>query len=431
MFSPFSCNSPELHNQTLSASGLSFGATAGNVPGTLYPVYVFAGGPGETAIKEGGFTGMPLFRDNACRKTSEAKVFLGRRDNSAVGKIGVGARSASRGCACMICHRGETVYENLSSECNDVPKLLSTLRAEVFSGIVAIQAVGKKGIFFVSAGEIIDAISGTEADPTTTAGEQAVKEIFALCTQPSATLDVYKLSAREVEFAVTTLQSEMVFKGLSTDFVRLDRFLNKLSAQRHNGYIEVTTKDNQPVGIISLRDGKADQLFTAPAVGVSSFSVSENRTAGSNGHQYAPDLRSEGASSSGVEERTQFVVDLQGTLFKIEKFVNGFAETGGFQRAFKRACVEKSESYPFLDPFEGQFDYSGGRIHLDGQVPMGAFVIGIAECLDLTLTYLEREIPNKTVLPASLKRDIEILFRGYRDVITESGLQSVIPSAFQ
>jgi hypothetical protein len=379
----------------------------------------------------------------------------------------------------MICPKGAPVYENLSSEYTDVPQLLSTLRAETFSGIVAIQAIGRKGTFFISAGETIDAILGTEADPTATVGEEAVEELFVLCTNPTTTLGVYELSAKEVEFAVTTLQSEMVFKGLSTDFVRLDRFLKKLASERHNGYIEVFTKDNQSFGIISLRDGKADQLFTLREPGISSLSPTdgipaflqeiatqgmlfnvyrtaapsapvngadqwagqgpmvteedepETRTEGGNGHQYTPDVRREETERDGLAERTQFVVDLQTVLFKIEKFINGVAENGGFQRAFKRACVEKSESYPFLDPFEGQFDYSGGRIHLDEQVSIGVFAVAIAECLNLTLTYLHIELPKKTVLPANLRGDIESSFRGYRDVLTGSGLQSVIPSTFQ
>jgi hypothetical protein len=379
----------------------------------------------------------------------------------------------------MICPTGEPVHENLSPEYTDVPQLLSTLRAEGFSGTIVIEAIGKKGTFFLSNGETIDAAAGTASDPTATVGEEAVEELFVLCTQPEAKVGVYKLSAREAEFAANTLQSEILFRGLSTDYVRLDRFLGKLSCEKHNGYIEVFNSDNEVVGVLCFRNGQMDQFLRVSESGslvffdsvdipafleeismqgmhfnvcrtamspraneidqvgdteseVNQEMLTETRIQGSNGTAPYMSLQVEEEKPRGdeLEKRTQFLLDLQRALFKIEKFVSGCGQKSGFQRVFRRVCVEKAESYPFLDPFEGRFEYSDGRIHIDDGVSTEAFIVGVADCLNLTLAYLQRELPKRTILPVGLKRDIESSFGRFRNVLAGSGMQSVVPAAF-
>lgn len=389
----------------------------------------------------------------------------------------------------MICPKGEPVHLNLSSEYTDVPQLLSTLGAEKFSGTVEVRSSNKRGIFFLSLGETIDATAGSDSDPIAVTGEEAIEELLVICTKPDATIGVYKLTAQEAEFAVSTLQSEIVFKGLSTDFVRLDRFLKKLADEKHFGFIEIFSKENRTAGVIALKNGQADLLIIMTGSGTPSFSgpgmipdflehigkqsmlFNLHRTTPSRHQKDTPIVPAdtpviqkqaeqavktepsvlnketervpeetnerhdppaiETTVKGEPEQRSQFLSDLQAILFKVEKFVAGLAENGSFQRAFKRACVEKSEVYPFLDPFEGLFDYSGGQLRVDDQVTTETFAAGAAECLNLTLTYLQRELPKKCVLPVGLKGDIESSFREHQLMLAKSGIQDIIPASFQ
>ena len=120
--------------------------------------------------------------------------------------------------------------------------------------------------------------------------------------------------------------------------------------------------------------------------------------------------------------RNEFLTAIQRIFLKMEKFMDSFSEKGGFQRAFKKACVEKSESYHFLDPFEGQFDYQGKKIRLDANVGTEEFIMAIAECLDLTLSYIKKELPKNVFLPPGLKGDIESTFKNHQDIIKLSDL---------
>jgi hypothetical protein len=73
--------------------------------------------------------------------------------------------------------------------------------------------------------------------------------------------------------------------------------------------------------------------------------------------------------------------------------------------------------YHFLDPFEGQFEYQGKKIRLDATIETEEFITAIAECLDLTLTYIKQELPKNVVLPPGLKGDLESTFKKHQDII--------------
>jgi hypothetical protein len=120
--------------------------------------------------------------------------------------------------------------------------------------------------------------------------------------------------------------------------------------------------------------------------------------------------------------RNEFLTGIQRIFLKMEKFMDSFSEKGGFQRVFKKACVEKSESYHFLDPFEGQFGYQGKKIYLDAKIGTEEFITAIAECLNLTLSCIKKDLPKNAALPPGLKGDIESTFKNYQDIIEFSDL---------
>jgi hypothetical protein len=391
----------------------------------------------------------------------------------------------------MIYPKGEIVYQNLSTEYTDLPQLLSTLKPKGFSGIVEIDMAGKKGAFFVVSGDVINAASGVETDPPAVIGEEAVEKLLTLATRPNGFLNVYQLPSIEVEFLASSLvRPELLFKDLSTDFVRLDKFIKKLQDEKLTGYIEIISRKSQRVGKLSLKVGDTIGLQITSESGVPTFferdaipplleefakqgatfsvyrnkdfsipvkgarkAVSETRRDTSEGKMRRPEpleleelnvkevdifevkleekpfpaknpdvVEKQKVENDTGNGRNEFLMAIQRIFLKMEKFMDGFSEKGGFQRTFKKACVEKSESYHFLDPFEGQFDYQGKKIYLDTKVGTDEFIVAIAECLNLTLSYIKNELPKNTLLPPGLKADIESTFNKYQDIIKLSGL---------
>lgn len=387
----------------------------------------------------------------------------------------------------MIYAKGEIVHHHLSAEYTDVRQLISTLRSNGFAGLVEVEMAGRKGYFLIASGKIINAVIESDNGQGGTMGKEAMEKLFTAASEAGVLLNVYRSTADEVAFADSTLRSEIVFKGLSTEFVRLDRFIQKLSAEKANGFITMSTKNNQRIGTLSIREGEPVGLFVTPEAGPSSFFDRQALPAlleemgrqgvvfdvyrslveplpeeGEAGKQEQPALKaaesrsaSEGAGEMAASEkgvapaekvapdkgagakgavdrrpgdgRADFMASLQGVFAKIEKFVDGACEKGTFLRVLQRVCIEKSELYPFLDPFEGQFTYQGGKIRVDHEVTVDDFAVAIADSLNLALSYLQKELPRNVMLPGGLKGEIESSFRGFADLLTRSGLQFVVP----
>lgn len=399
----------------------------------------------------------------------------------------------------MIYPKGETVYQNLSTEYTDLPQLLSSLKTKNFSGIIEIDVGGKIGILFVIAGEVINAAHGVESDTPRMVGEEAVEKLLSLSTRSNGLVNVYEVPPVEVEFAAQPLfKPEEIFKDLNTDFVRIDQFIKKLQDEKLTGYIEITTRKDRVTGNLSLKGGDIIGLQVASATGETSFyereaipSFLEQFTRqGASFNVYrtktfigpaktgpavpgrktskfvsAPEVKETKppevdvvdfkenifepaeafsrkedifetkpfeaktvsktpafaeveASDNSIPEngRSDFLGAVQRIFLKIERFLDGAAEKGMFQRTFKKACIEKSDVYHFLDPFEGLFNYQDKKIRLDNAVATEEFVTAIADCLSLTISYIKKDLPKNVVLPAGLKADVESAFKKYPEV---------------
>ncbi len=400
----------------------------------------------------------------------------------------------------MIYPKGDAIYQNLSTEYTNLSQLLSALKPKEFSGIVEIETAGSKGVFFVVSGEVVNAASGIENDPPAMVGEEAAEKLLAFSTKPDGIINVYQLPSSEVEFTVNSLaKPEMVFKDLSSDFVRLDQFVKKLQTEKLTGYIEMSNKKNRRAGTLSLKNGDLINLQVIPESGTPSFFereavmpvLEEFAGEGTTFNVYRSksfsmpvkekkrtaepvkktvettrskpeffeelDVKEEEIFEVKLEEkpaftkrqdiveeqieekpvfsktmdfveepkvenntgngRNEFLMAIQRLFLKMEKFMDSFSEKGIFQKTFKKACVEKSESYHFLDPFAGQFEYQGKKIYLDEKVGTEEFIRAIAECLSLSLSYIKKDLPKNVGFPPGLKGDIESTFKKYQDII--------------
>jgi hypothetical protein len=386
----------------------------------------------------------------------------------------------------MIYPKGEVVHQNLSTEYTDLPDLLSTLTSNGFAGVVEVVLPKEMGAFFIKKGQVLGATVESDFGQTSAFGREAMDELLNLASKEVGTLNIYKLSPAQVDAIVSRFCSEIVFKGLTTDFVKLDKFIQKLSVEHHTGYIEVFTKKNRIMGTLFLKDGELVDLHlpteseppslsepkaipafledvirqgalfdvyksfieNTPPVDQRSESIVEPIEA-SKGEDIT---QSEEETSQEKEEietiawnsdemnerygdfnanaRKHALSALQEIISKTELFVDGCSQEGIFLRAFKRALIEKSDLYPFLDPFADQFDYHKGEITLDEEVEIDLFAAGIADCFNLTLSHLKKEFPKNMNLSIDVKTELESTFKLYQDAMNQSGVKSVPPMFF-
>ena len=136
-----------------------------------------------------------------------------------------------------------------------------------------------------------------------------------------------------------------------------------------------------------------------------------------------------------IEERGRGLDELipifEEVLSIAEQFVDGVSRKGRFLGAFKKTLLEKSDQYPFLDPFRGEFEYREGTISFTGDVKEKEFFRGVGECLLATLSQMDEELPKKKMLSLKLRVEIESTLEPHRETIKRLGLDSVLPSFFQ
>lgn len=385
----------------------------------------------------------------------------------------------------MIFQKGEVVHQNLSTEYTDVPDLLATLTSNGFAGYVEVELPHQKGTFFIRKGQVLGALleSGPD-DQTMPFGQEAKIELLGLTSKEVGILNIYKLPAAQVDAIVTKFSAEIVFKGLTTDFVKLDKFIQKLGTERHTGYVEVFSKKDQLMGTLFMKEGELVDLHLPSESEYNSLSEPqdiptflediirqgavfdvyrsfiESIPSGENRAVVDSIVANKGDDTIKIEEETyqdkeaeatdvyldeskddyrEFSTNgrgealsvLQEIIAETESFVDDFSQEGIFLRAFKRALIERAELYPFLDPFTDQFDYRKGKIFLDEDVELAHFATGIADSFNLAISHLKKEFPRNMNLSSTVKTELESKFKLYQDAMKRSGVQSVPPMFFK
>jgi hypothetical protein len=162
----------------------------------------------------------------------------------------------------MIFPKGKVRHQDLLTFYTDLPALLSTLKSEGFSGTIEIEFPENKGVLFIDAGEVLNAEVKVGGDSKKVIGPEAVQHILTLSKQKDGVLNVYQLLPEQAAIIASNLNHEIIFEELSTDFTRFDRLLLKLREEKQNGFIEVFTKDHQPMGVLFLQEGEPIEMFT-------------------------------------------------------------------------------------------------------------------------------------------------------------------------
>ena len=339
----------------------------------------------------------------------------------------------------MIFPKGRVIHQNLMTAYADLSALLSTLRTEGFSGTVEIEFPERNGILFIDSGEIINGEVRTESGGKRMVGQEAIRYLLSISNQKDGVLNIYQLSPEHVVILASNLQHEVVFKGLSTDFTRVDRLLLKLKDEKHTGFIEVFTKSQKPMGVLFLQEGDPAEMYTISDSGPSVFGrksipafvesiVKEGAVLDvyrSQGKKATPEPLPAENREGALKEMIEIFEEV---LSKAEKLVDGASRAGTFRTIFKKSLVDKSEQFPFLDPFAGEFEYRDRMIQFTGEADARVFTQGLGECLQTTLSHVEEELPKSKMLPLKLRAEIESSLEPHRATLKRLGLDSLIPS---
>ncbi len=358
----------------------------------------------------------------------------------------------------MILPKGEVRHQNLLTAYTDVSALLSALKSEGFSGILEIEFPEKRGTVFIDSGEILNAEIRERGETEGRVGQEAIQAFLTFSNQKNGVLNVYRLLPEHVAIITSHLQYEVLFKELSTDFTRLDRLLVKLKEDKHDGFIEDLTKEKKALGVLFVEGGEPVEMFTVPESGPSIFgrksipvfvenvskqggailSVYKSHNKIFRKEKSIPENKPVLESKTVVENKPaagskeglkELILIFQETISGAEKLVDGASRNGTFVGTFKKSLIEKAETFSFLDPFAGEFEYQDGIIRFSGEVGEKEFAKGILECLNTTLALLEKELPKNKMLSLKLGAEIKSSLELHSDTLRRLGLTEVISSS--
>jgi hypothetical protein len=217
------------------------------------------------------------------------------------------------------------------------------------------------------------------------------------------------------------------------------------------------TKEQQAMGVLFLEGGEPVEMFTTPESGPSVFGrkslpifvetatkqgaifdvyksqgkILKKERKGTDETRETKGIKEKKAAGPG-EDLKELLPILQEIISRAEKLVDGSSRRRGlFHKIFKESLIEKSEEFPFLDPFAGEFEYREGTIQFSGEIGARDFTTGIVEGLVSTLLRLEKELPKDKILPLKLKAGIESSLERHGEALKRLGVQAITSSIFK
>jgi hypothetical protein len=332
----------------------------------------------------------------------------------------------------MIFPKGQAVYENLNTSFTGAGELLLDLKVNSFTGYVRVSFWEYEGILFLDSGNIVNAVEETKERKRT--GQEAMSSIMSKAQEKNGTISVYSLSAEIVTVLTSVVESEVIYKDLTSDFTSLDKLIAKLQSEGHTGYVEVVVKGERGAGIILLQAGDPIESIlsvngdTISGVEVLPRIVETVSTLGAAFNVYRAAV--EEAFAEGAEIMAGFdlphLLEVWGEIIATaERAADGLSTEGHFLDTFKDTLLERADDYPFLDPFAAEFEYKKGQIAFHGG-SVKNLSQGLGECLSATIGKLAAETPGVD-LAARIRADLAAVKDRHAEVIEKFALEVVMP----
>lgn len=331
----------------------------------------------------------------------------------------------------MIFPKGQTVYKDLNTSFTNIGELLLDLKTNSFTGYVQVSFSEYEGILFLDSGNIVNAVAEAEGKRKT--GQEAVSNVTTRAKDRNGAISVYGLSGEMVINLAGMVESEAVYKDLSTEFTSLDKLIAKLQNEKHTGYVEVVMKDEHGAGLIFLRAGHPIESILSINGDTLSGAVILRRiieTASAVGAVFnVYQATAEEASAEDTQIMASFdlpqLLEVWGEIISsAERVADGLSSEGHFVNTFKDILMERADDYPFLDPFAAEFEYRDGQIAFHGE-SVKNFSQGLGECLNTTIGRLAAETP-RVDLAGMIKTELQAVREKHTRAIEKFALEATL-----
>jgi hypothetical protein len=287
----------------------------------------------------------------------------------------------------VIVPRGNPVFENLNSYYLDLRRLLEHYQGEMGSGAIHLKSPAAEGAVFFEAHEVLGGTYENRGEKL--AGKAAVDRLLTPSLAENYQVGIYEVTPEEAYYWSSIPNAKRIYEDLSTEFTDLDGLIKKMSSEKLSGYIEISLNSELDGGFLFFRNG---QVAGGYAFREKNFTTSREsqdlllRKAKRNGgifHVSRISLEPEEAKEVPKKgSAPEVITALEELLALLESlFTSSQSVKGDFNTLLKKRFLDLADEYAFLDPFAGEFQYSGRKIRLANEVPDADLAKGLLEAV--------------------------------------------------
>jgi hypothetical protein len=275
----------------------------------------------------------------------------------------------------VIVPRGNPVFENLNSYYLDLRRLLEHYQGEMGSGAIYLKSPTAEGAIFFEAHELLGGTYETRSEKL--AGKAAIDRLLTPSPNENYQVSLYDVSPEEASYWSSVPHAKRIYEDLSTEFTDLEGLIKKMGSERLSGYIEVSLNSEMDGGFLFFRNG---QVVGGYYFWEKNFSVSREsqglllrKAKLSGGIFHVNRISVESKETKDLPKKPsspEVIAALEELLVLLENLcASSQTIRTDFNTLLKKRFLDLADEYPFLDPFAGEFQYTGRKVKLASGVP--------------------------------------------------------------
>jgi hypothetical protein len=238
------------------------------------------------------------------------------------------------------------------------------------SGGLYLKSSNAEGAIFFESHELLGGSFENRDEKLT--GKAAVDRLLASSLTDNYQVSIYEVEPEEAYYWCSIYDAKRIYEDLSTEFTDLEGLIKKMSSEGLTGYIEISLNSELDGGFLFFRNGQVigGYYFWEKKFKVSQESqddlLKKAKRSGGIFHVSKISRGGKEAKVSCIKERSQELLGaLEDLLTRLESLLASKPMVkADFNTLLKKKFLDLADEYPFLDPFTGEFQYSGGKIRL-------------------------------------------------------------------
>lgn len=321
----------------------------------------------------------------------------------------------------VIVPKEKPVFENLNSYYVNLQRLLEHLQGEVGSGGIYLKSPSAEGAIFFDNEEFVDGIYEDKKEKLS--GTKAVERLLTSSADDNYSISIYEIEPEQIYFWTSIPDATRTYEDLSTEFTSLEGLIKKMRTENLSGFIEVILESTKENGVIYFRNGEVIGCSCSWKIGglngaEEGLELLIRKAKQEGGTLNVSRISARGGKKTGKTKeggQSSMIQCLEDLLASFEDLVRANKSIrSDFNTLLKKRFLEMVETYSFLDPFSGEFEYLDHKISFSGKAKDKALAEGLLASV--------KGLANEIGMEGQMKALLENWFEKYDRKLRKLGI---------